>query len=241
MGGAMLHFRGITCRIKRERTQFSISSHRQRIVTTKCIPQSTQTTHCHNAPKPQPLQNQAIRACSRCWTKRILVVHSVIKVTKCLSSYVWRWSLAAWRWSLAANASCSMWHWTLAANASCSFFFRFSFSSSCSFRFRRLACISHASAGKVSVSESVIVSDGKLGISAASALGSPASTCASSFCVGLTSIDLVTIDLVIISWLYTATCFLGRPSVLGRRPSSRRPTRPPPFLPMARQSQVTNK
>jgi len=237
----MLHFRGITCRIKRERTQFSISSHRQRIVTTKCIPQSTQTTHCHNAPKPQPLQNQAIRACSRCWTKRILVVHSVIKVTKCLSSYVWRWSLAAWRWSLAANASCSMWHWSLAANASCSFFFRFSFSSSCSFRFRRLACISHASAGKVSVSESVIVSDGKLGISAASALGSPASTCASSFCVGLTSIDLVTIDLVIISWLYTATCFLGRPSVLGRRPSSRRPTRPPPFLPMARQSQVTNK
>jgi hypothetical protein len=116
-------------------------AHRRRIVT---MPQS-----------PQPLQNKAIRACSRCWTKRILVVHSVIKVTKCLSSYVWRWSLAA-------NASCSMWHWSLAANASCSFFFRFSFSSSCSFRFRRLACISHASAGKVSVSESVIVSDGKV-------------------------------------------------------------------------------
>ena len=87
-GGAMLHFRGITCRIKRERTPFSISSHRQRIVTTKCIPQSTQTTHCHNQCMPQsphPLQNK-LRACSRFWTKRILVVHSVIKVIKCLSS-----------------------------------------------------------------------------------------------------------------------------------------------------------
>ena len=109
--------------------------------TTKCIPQSTQTTHCHNQcmpQSPQPLQNK-LRACSRCWKKRILLVHSVIKVIKCPSSSLWRWT-----------------------NASCSFFFRFSFSSSCSFRFRRLACISHGSAGKVSVSESVIVSDGKV-------------------------------------------------------------------------------
>ena len=59
----MLHFHGITCRIKRERTQFSISSHRHRIVTTKCPPQSTQTTHCHNqmhAPKPSASSEQVM-------------------------------------------------------------------------------------------------------------------------------------------------------------------------------------